>query len=77
MFLDDPLGGCLAKTPQPRLPVGVGQRYAASNLIYIRWRMKVVGIGEFPPKLLRQQTSDSRFAGPNYAHHNHNHAEGF
>jgi hypothetical protein len=38
--------------------------------------MKVVGIGEFPPKLLCQQTTHSRFAGPYYTHHNHNHRAG-
>jgi hypothetical protein len=56
----DPLVHPAGDRAQPRLAVGVGQRYARPHLGDIRRRVESVRVGEAPVELSREQCADGR-----------------
>src|SRR4051812_39780204 len=69
-----PLQDGVAQGCQPGSAVGIIKRNAAPNLLDVRSGMKIVGVGEVPTQLLREEAAHSRLACANNAHNNHDHS---
>src|SRR5579872_2675348 len=61
---------------QPGSAIFVAEWDAVANFLYVRLRMKIVGIGEQPPEFLGQHAADRRLTGADDSHHNHDHGGG-
>lgn len=73
----DPVFDYFPESCEPGGAVGIGQGNAPLHLVDAGSGVKIIGVGELPAELCREQLTDGGFAGTGNSHEQNDHRDVF